>query len=261
MLTSQLQAALIFEEDFSSGFNTGNIHNQGDWEVSGGSTTQHQIVSGGLSYSDGDVNHQGGNLNAMTAGGTEQYASAGFASQTGDIYLSALIQRNSGGFFMVGLTGLDGANMPGSAGSVAGAGFRISNTEALARVFSDLSSGPTRVEVGNFAHNNETVLMVGKLFKSDPNGNYDSFSYTVNPTSLNEPTNWLATAVAVDETNGIGLDFIDTVWFRAGGGGGHDYETDMIRVGTTYSAVVIPEPTTALLGGLGLLALLRRRRP
>ncbi len=35
---------------------------------------------------------------------------------------------------------------------------------------------------------------------------------------------------------------------------------DEIRVGTTFDAVVIPEPTTALLGSIGLLALLRRRR-
>ncbi|MEX1048884.1 MAG: PEP-CTERM sorting domain-containing protein [Akkermansiaceae bacterium] len=41
---------------------------------------------------------------------------------------------------------------------------------------------------------------------------------------------------------------------------GNSASWDEVRWGTTFNAVTIPEPSAALLGGLGMLALLRRRR-
>lgn len=110
--------------------------------------------------------------------------------------------------------------------SPAGAGGRFSNSNAQARIGSNVFSSGTRDEVGNLSHGSNTILYVGKLFTSDPAGNYDRFSYTINPTTLVEPV-WDYTAEF-----DTGLNAVDTLWFRAGGEANSDFAVDMLRVGT-----------------------------
>ncbi len=82
---------------------------------------------------------------------------------------------------------------------------------------------------------NDTVT----LFKSDTNNNITSFSQIS------------TVSVDVDESQFTTLHIA----------GQQISSIDEIRFGTTLASVgVIPEPSTALLGGLGFLALLRRRR-
>lgn len=254
---SQAQTILL-AEDFAD-FSEGNIHGQNGWTVSGGSETQHQIeTTGGLSFESGPVSHLGGDNLVRIDGGSEQYASVNFGAQSGEsLYLSFLFNRDGGNFFMLGFTEGD---LPASGGEVAGAGGRFSSNAVSARIGSNVFASGTRDEVGEgIAHGSETILYVGKLFKSGESGdNYDRFAFAVNPASLSEPSEWAFTGEF-----DTGLASVDTLWFRGGGEASTDFAVDVLRVGTSYDAVVIPEPSTyaALVGLLALaFAAYRRRR-
>lgn len=257
------QAAVILEEDFES-FTAGDLHNQGDWTVTSiatTTTTNHVVdTTGGLSYSGGAVNHSGGSNLINTSLGAEEYAYTDFASQNGDaVYMSFLLNRTDGGFFMLGLK--NGA--PTSTSNLAGAGGRFGVTDVRARIGSNVFNSSNR-DVAETTpateHGSETILYVGKLFKSTSGTaqNYDRFSFTMNPTSLSEPTTWDATG-----SFDTGLNSVDTLWFRGPAESNADWEVDMLRVGTTYDAVVVPEPGNfALISALllGAMAVARRRR-
>lgn len=262
------RGAVIYTEDFS-GYDTGNIGGQNDWVVSGTSTTQHVIASSGLSWTSpsGAVSHNGGANSINTLGGTEQYASVGIGTRTDDsIYFSFLVRRNTDGgqFFMLGLT--QGA-LPETGGNVAGAGGYFTranlNNAGGGRIGSNVFSGGTRSEAGIFTLLGDgdggpgpTALYVGKLTKTDPSGNYNSLSFTINPDSTMESAlTW------TNLTFETGLDSVDRLWFRTSGST-ENLSIDMLRVGTTFDTVVIPEPGTLVLMGiaLGSLLLFRRRR-
>jgi hypothetical protein len=246
-----VRADVLISENFS-GFDTGNIDGQNGWSVSGNSESQHTIISGGLSFTSGDVVHNGGTQKIRINGTTQQYASTTFTSQGGDIYFSFLFSHVAGNFFMLGLT--EGA--PTDASNLAGAGVLRDNEPRVGgRIGSNVFSPDTRVDSTNVAFS--TGLIVGKLSKSDSEKNYDTFSFLVNPNSLDEPETWTRTI-----TRDTGLENVDTLWFRAGSSGTQTFHVDMIRVGTTFDAVVIPEPGTLALVGIALGSLLLfRRRP
>ncbi len=110
---------------------------------------------------------------------------------------------------------------------------------------------------GNATFTSGTALLLAKVEVA--NGGNDTFSFWFNP-DLSGGEAGLGTATISapagadlfgDEIGGIGMLIV-------GDEGGNEY-IDALRVGTTF-ADVVPEPSMALLGGLGLLALLRRRR-
>lgn len=265
LLTPYLsRGAVIYTEDFSTGYTAGNIHGQNGWVVSGASTTQHTIhISPGLSWTSpsGAVSHNGGDNSVLVVGGTEQYASVGIGSRTDEtIYFSFLLRRNeeAGQFFMLGLT--RGA-LPTNAGSVAGAGGFVQRHDGSGggRIGSNVFNSGTRAEALNFGlPGDTTALFVGRLTKTDPNGNYNQLSYAFNPDTLTESeVSWMDLTF----NNTTGLNSVDRLWFRAGGGT-ENFSVDMLRVGTTFDTVLIPEPGTLVLVGiaLGSLLLFRRRR-
>jgi len=104
----------------------------------------------------------------------------------------------------------------------------------------------------------DTALIVSKLIADPANSrwiHYYDFYESPDAVSTTEPTTWdqgygLTVSAAAQGAN--------VLQFWGGGGG----ELDEIRIGTTYGDVVMPEPATlALFGiGAGLVALRRRRR-
>lgn len=80
--------------------------------------------------------------------------------------------------------------------------------------------------------------------------------FFLNPTSLTEP------APTVTDVESAGFDSFSYFTIRALGIEADDrYFFDELRIGTSFADVVIPEPSSALLGlGAFGLAALRRRR-
>ena len=254
-------AALIYDESFES-FDAGDVAGQGNWsftDTGSTETTSHKInTTGGLSYSGGAVNHSGGSNFLRTTDKGEDWASVTFSSQNGDeIYLSFLAKNPGGWFHTLGLSD----DVPTSATGLPMGGSTFNGTEARARIGSNVFGGSNDSgNVGDLEHNGNTVLYVGKLWKSTSGASetYDRFSYTINPTTLTEPASWNFTA-----STDTGLASADTILLRSGNNK-VDFETDMLRVGTTYDAVVIPEPgTLALMGiflGAAVMVTMKRRR-
>ena len=247
LTASNASASVIYNEDFS-GFTTGNIDGQSGWNVSGSSTTAFEIVDGGLSYSNGDVSHQGGSQNVKAnTGGNEFAAFVNFGSRSDDeLYFSFLFNPNEN-FFLVGLTE---GSISGGGVNPAGGAARFNQENSRGRLFDSSSNNS---EFGDIA-SGSNILYVGKISKSVSGAgeNYDTMSFMVNPDSLVEgggSNTW----TNIGSTFDTGLSSLDTFYFRGPNETG-DHGIDMLRVGTTFGDVVVPEPSTYA-GIFGFVAL------
>ena len=256
ILALSVQASLVFEEDFNS-MSTGALNSQNPFTVNSGNQT-YNVQTGGLSYSAGGVNHNGGGQHLNIVGGTnDNTAHAAFAEQTGDVYFSFLFERLSGSFLWMAVS-----NDTSFDGSGAIIGRDHTNGEYVRiRIRNDFDTGfaanTTSNDYGDdFPTFNESppYLAVGKFSKSDPGGNYDTLQMVLNPASLTEPAIWDQSISA-----NSGIDAVNTLLFRAGSAGADQFNVDMIRIGTSYDSVVIPEPGTLMLMGLGVVLLIYRR--
>ncbi|MCC5840849.1 MAG: hypothetical protein JJT96_12050 [Opitutales bacterium] len=250
--TSATFGQLTFAPDFNT-YDEGTLDGQGPFSVGSGNST-FTVTEGGLSYTGGSVNHNGtGQHVAIVGGSNENRASAAFTPQSGDVYFSFLFESTgSGTFLWLGLS--DDADFNNSAGAIAGWLPNVENS-VLGRM-RDGSNQTNSGSAGGWAHG-DTYLVVGKLEKSDAAGNYDSLSVLLNPTSLDEPASWDATV-----TRNIGIAEVSTLLFRVGNNNDFRFNVDMLRVGESFDAVVIPEPRTyaAIAGLLAIAFVLYRRR-
>ena len=255
MISPLANATLIYSQDFEA-LDTGDLHNQAGFTVDDGNRT-YTVTTGGLSYSNGGVNHGGGDQRLVlgrTGTGTFSAAHVNFTPTDSDhIYFSFLLRyaaANTTNSMFFALS--DTVSLNKSAASV----FVGNPNSFQARAYPD-SPDIVDAETDNFGNPspNTTYLMVGKLSKADPTGNYDRFQLLANPDSLTEPATWGGT-VDMDMT----IDSIDRLYFFIGGSS-NDFQMDDIRVGTSYDSVVIPEPGTLVLLGVALgAALLAHRR-
>jgi hypothetical protein len=110
----------------------------------------------------------------------------------------------------------------------------------------------------------QTYLLVWR-YKYVDGANNDELALWVNPPASsfgadesNVPAPTIATTLGSDDTGINSFQF--TV--RTGGAynGGGTYALDDVRIGTSWASVVVPEPATAALIGLGFLALWQGRR-
>jgi hypothetical protein len=89
----------------------------------------------------------------------------------------------------------------------------------------------------------------------NPGGN-DTLTVWLNPDFMLAPD-----AQSSNRTTVFNADFSFTSLQLREGGAGNGWNFGTIQVATTPTEIgFVPEPSSALLGGLGLLALLRRRR-
>jgi hypothetical protein len=246
--------------DFNSPtFNTGGLNGQNGWTVS--SPADVSVVNGGLSYSNGSVVHNGGGQKLSLLGGDNSRASIALPTTYtagSTFYFSFLFEHNSGDNFLwfafAGGAADDNGSIAAIAQNVADGGGQ----PRLRPRVRDAAGGQT-TNGGTAAYNlgnNTTRLIVGKV---EFNGTSNStMTLWLDPTSTLES----AAPTPTVATRNMNITALDTLWIRKGGNLGNGF-VDMIIVGDTFSAVVIPEPRVyASIAGLLALGvvLIRRRR-
>ena len=135
-------------------------------------------------------------------------------------------------------------------------GSQTSTVHAAGWVSGDASDNPNTTANTGITHAaNESYLFAGRI-DWKPNGTPDEFYlFRITDPSAAEPG--VGTALASITT----LDFDQSAWNRIAVFENHAGDWDEIRFDTTFAGVMgIPEPSSLLLGGLGGLLLLRRRR-
>lgn len=222
------------------------------------------VTAGGLSYSATGYASSSGNKLTMTpnAGTTTLDSARAFRNlgqtvatdSVGSLYFSFLMQKTNVTNRALNLAFFNDTTELFNIGqnNTAPSG----NLGTLGVNFGGLNYPTSSLTLGNGVH-----LIIGKL-DFNVSGSNDSITLWVNPTDVSGGEGSLTPYLTVGGVNltSTGLNTIrpfagqtsDT--FNAVNG-----NFDEIRVGSSFASV-IPEPSTALLGGLGLLALLRRRR-
>ncbi len=220
-----------------------------------------------LSYSAGPIDISGGNRTASFDGSVNSVASRTLSgNQTGDFYFSFLLQFNgtadaTNRFFLLGFNGRTTSN---STAESPGVGAAINNTggdDFLIRQNIENGGGGSTSGGGTMSAN-ATYFMVGKLVKNIGTSRYDHIDLWINPSTDTEP----AATMNATFTDGAALaSTVTGIRFRTSSvTGGNPYRFDELRIGTTWSdVVVVPEPgSVALLccGAVGWWLVGRRSR-
>lgn len=271
--TSAQAALLVYEPfDYSTGAlagNSGATGLSGNWSSSG--SNQQSVVSPGLSFTGLSTT---GNAARRTSapGGAESnvsLTSSAVTSLTADnstIYFSLLVRNdrfsvaNENLAFVFGSGPLVVPSSDKQNPTISGGeGFGIhldGNTDggSTIDIFGyQIDDGVASQSSGKIDNGTsvDTFMLVGQI-DWVANGNNDTLSLW----NVADPTVGLGSSFAA-MTADLDQSLFDTLAVESQQVG----TIDEIRFGTTLSDVgVIPEPSTALLGGLGLLFLLRRRR-
>ena len=255
-------AALIAYASFDD-LTPGTINGQaggtgftGNWTGVAGQT----VVTSSLSYSSGAITVSGGSQAVqLTLSSDNLFYRSLSSTYTDDvIYMSMLVRQDAGASTdgdtaQVWLDGVTTGNHVTTAAPALGLNGAAGAAALQARVGS-ISTASS----GTYAGSN-TYFLVG-LFEKTVSGSanpYTKATFWLNPGSTLDP------ASATGATGTGLLSSFSTLGLRTNSvnqtAPADTILVDEIRVGTTF-ADVIPEPSAALLGGLGLLALLRRRR-
>lgn len=225
--------ALIASEgfDYPDGTLAGNNGGTGDW---GGAW------AGGSTVSDGR------NLSGTAANRPIDTTFVG--SPTVPLYFSALFTKT--GTDTTWATWLQLSNNSTARDNDVRIG--IADGGFSARIEDAASNTETNGDFGTYT-NGTTVMVVGKV-DFNVSGNNDQLTVWVDPTGFETSSN--TNTIGGQDIGWVTPTFALTETLALSGGDGF---IDDIRIGSTWASV-IPEPSTALLGGLGMLCLLRRRR-
>jgi len=174
------------------------------------------------------------------------------APQADDVYISFLLRWaggnfNDNDFAVFWFDSRDGPNI-GVKMNEGGGGTR----DFMARLG---PFGGAVVYGGDIQDHSTTFLVVGRLYKSVPGGNYDRYSLWVNP-AYGDFANPLGTA-----TRDVGFASFTKAGIRTFQLHDDTVLIDELRIGRQWRDVVpLPEPGTVALLGLGLLGFARRRK-
>lgn len=260
-VASQSRAAIIAYDGFESYTTGAALVGQGSggtgWPTDWAGLTNPQVSSASLTYSSGTVSHNGGSkAMGVTNTNNNSLLSRSFAAQTGTVYFSFLVRVPTNAdwtgneFFQFFVSDDTDNSNSGAIGDMntGGSGFQARVT----------SNGTTNTTGSNSVYNlNQTYLLVGKFSKSGVNAsNYDTMDLFVNPTSLTEPVTPTSTTGSnslISSVTHFGLRTLNIT-------DGDSFLFDEVRVGSSFASVVVPEPGSCVLLGLGTLSLLLRRR-
>ena len=242
------RASSISLNDLTGTTNDGLDLRHGTLNITGGFTS---TTNGGTSSSpDSNFGVSGGaTVGTLTMTGTltlgNLNASSG-SSASFNIFTGSSVSANAFAGDHTSGTGVGGYSI-----NVYGGGFNITNTFDWSDIASDGSANIGRIVIGSTTSAVGGTVMVGTMNNDwDDDGNrYVLFNDSLGSLTFGK-TNWtnLADVQALIAGNSIRKDVSITNSFLI---------TD---TGTSWTVTIIPEPETALLGGLGVLLLLRRRR-
>lgn len=258
-------AAMIAYDGFNSysvGDLSGNNGGAG-WNSAWSSfTAANDVVAGGLSYSAGSLNINGG-ANTMQkssgAGGVnaDPYFNRSFSStSSSSIWMSFLFQSgNLSGTDFLEFYLSDAAGEGNSGAALVNFGASGANKLGV-RANPTLTSGALSSYGGGTPGAGTTYLLVTRI-SGDGSGsatNYDRVEFWLNPTS----TSLGAATASVD----LDLEVSSLAYFgvRANGLASTDiFKVDELKIGTT-AVDVVPEPNSIALVGLGFLGFILLRR-
>lgn len=219
----------------------------------GNSATQPTVSLTGLDYSD--PNYLAPSGGSLVTGDARRFfrsfdtdLTSGFAGN-GTVYMSILANFGGG----LGAWNYAAFEVGSNNGADASKALAVGIDSSVAGNFMYQLNNGSKVSLG-VTSNNATHLFLVR-FDMSTTAASDSLTMWVDPDLSGGPGSDPSGGVSV-----TGLNLVAINNFRVGSGaGGNSF--DEIRFGTTLADVgVIPEPGSALLGGLGLMALLRRRR-
>ena len=262
MTSGAANAAAVIYETFLDSNSTlnGNSPDPGSG-LSGTWVATGNVESGSLSYGDLQTT-SGGNkatftnqYGAISVGST--LSDAGLLADGEELWFSFLVRTGSdvatnGDLgFVLGTDRIgSGNNIPIQNGGT-GLGVRFKNNQLRAAEWApgiSQSSG-----TGGSAPNSTLMLVAGRFTWGATSDTLDVYSVGTDLTLTLTSTR--TTAANYDQT------LFDTISIGSKASGTNLHLFDEIRFGATMNDVLpIPEPSAALLGGLGFLALFRRRR-
>lgn len=246
-MVGSASAAVVIHEPFGT---TGAISGQaggtglsGNWSGSGTVTTG-SLSYGTLPTSGGKLSFSGVSLANVSLGTT--LSSAGLMNDGATLWFSALVVRDTL-VFAIGSNAVASQNTISNGGDRDAIGFRIQNGSDLNTI--DFNNGAfTRTGAGSLAAG--THLVVGSITWGATS---DTITLYTPDANLNIGS---AVGSQVANVNQSGFTLLSIR------GNSSTAAFDEIRFGASYDDVigVVPEPATALLVGLGIMLLLRRRR-
>ncbi|QTN33033.1 hypothetical protein HZ994_12140 [Akkermansiaceae bacterium] len=272
---SVLQGAVIYESftfpdaDTSLTGNPGGTGLSGNWTAGGGYTKNTGMTYGGLATA-GDSSNAGSGWSKAEIGITASTAFSGLLVNGGDLWFSLILEVtsiNNRTYMALTNNGIGPSNgaldAPGvGEDTTQGIGFALGSTELFhaalwednLAIGSNLNGTPANTVVGTQATQAAgTYFIVG-------HAQWGATALDNDTVTLYLPGTGLALgAVASTATGIVDQSKFDTLGIQNLTAGNR---YDEIRVGATYADVtpVVPEPSAAVLGGLGALLLLRRRR-
>ncbi|MCH8527273.1 MAG: hypothetical protein LAT79_08975 [Kiritimatiellae bacterium] len=232
---------------YSQAFNTfekGDLNGQSGFIVEGDSKNKNfilEIQDTDKIYSSGEVEHDI-STKIVSLSKDELIAHVGFpALDAESVYFSVLVRRRSNAAnnqIHIGLTNQDEFDSVSGVKIVYERDPPNGHTKII--LGENLESPSHRAASGNagdLADNNETYLLVARIYKTNPDGNYDGAELLINPSTLNKPlTGWQS--VHYDDT---GIKDINRFFFF-GSGANSNFDISDIRIGTEYRQVVGKQP-------------------
>jgi hypothetical protein len=267
--------ALIIKESFSQDTSggTGLSGKAGGTGLSGNwSTNNTNNIISPTTIGYGDLSNAGGELQMTASGGTDAFVStssalfdAGLLADGATLWFSFMHEKtgvggntNSKGGFAFGTDRIDGAfNGTNMTNSGNGLGLQLLGSNVSAASWAGGGNFNSTGALGTLAADT-SYFFVGRIEWGATAGDVETITL-YNPSTSSLGT--LGAAISTTTMAGVDQTLFDTISMTTRDAAEGIVKYDEIRFGSSYAFVSpIPEPSAALLGAIGFIALLRRRR-
>lgn len=271
VLSSSLIRAAVLSHDSFSGYTAGELPfttspavagYTGNWSDVDFGNAEPAVTVGSLSYSDplyagssGDrvtvaTNTVSGEINAANSGRVFRMLDSTLAvsdTTAGTLYMSFLFQSGQ----QTGATTYQMLSLYNTNTADANRNFDVGITDSPGQTGLAYNFGADNAYTSTGVATNTTVHLFVVKFDLSATAASDSITVWVDPT-----------LGAGDAAGGTTVSGKNLTWDRLtfSDYDGNSAAWDEVRFGTDFNSVTIPEPSAALLGSLGVLALFRRRK-